>query len=182
MNKTEKEKMLSGDFYFANDPELVIERKKAKTLCHRYNQQVQDLDEQTLAQILGYASDAYIEPPFYCDYGYNIRFGKKVYANHNLVILDGAQVTIGNHVFIGPNVVISTAGHPTDVSIRNSELEFAKPIQIEDNVWIGANVVILPGIQIGANVTIGASSIVTKSIESDCVAVGNPCRVIRRLN
>jgi len=173
--------MLSGELYFANDPQLVAERKRAKALCHCYNQQVVDLDLKTLTKLVGYASDAYIEPPFYCDYGYNLRFGKRFYANHNLVILDGALVSIGDNVFLGPNVVISSAGHPTDAYIRNSGLEFVKPIKIGDNAWIGANVVILPGVDIGTNVTIGAGSVVTKSIESDCVAVGNPCQLMRRL-
>lgn len=181
MRKSEKEKMLSGELYFANDPQLVAERKRAKVLCHRYNQQVEDLDQKTLTELVGYSSDAYIEPPFYCDYGYNLLFGKNFYANHNLVILDGAPVTIGDNVFLGPNIVISSAGHPTDASIRNSGFEFVKPIQIGDNVWIGANVVIVPGVEIGTNVTIRAGSVVTKSIEPDCVAVGNPCRVMRRL-
>lgn len=181
MSKSEKEKMLSNELYLANDPQLIAERKRAKVLCHFYNQQVEDLDYKTLAEIVGYASDAYIEPPFYCDYGRNIRFGKNFYANHNLIILDGALVSFGDNVFVGPNVVISSAGHPTDASIRNSGLEFAKPIKIGDNVWIGANVAILPGVDIGDNVTIGAGSVVTKSIESDCVAVGNPCRTQRRL-
>lgn len=181
MSKSEKEKMLSGELYFANDSQLVAERTRAKVLCHRYNQMVGELDLETLAEIVGYSSDAYVEPPFYCDYGYNLRFGKKFYANHNLVILDGALVTLGDHVFLGPNVVISSVGHPTDASTRNSGFEFVKPIQIGDNVWIGANVVILPGVEIGSNVTIGAGSVVTRSIESDCVAVGNPCRVMRRL-
>jgi len=173
--------MLSGELYFSNDPQLVRERKRAKVLCHRYNQRVETLDEKTLAELVGYPTDAYLEPPFYCDYGYNIRFGRKVYANHNLVILDGAPVSIGDNVFIGPNVVISSAGHPVDPSVRNAGLEFVKPIVIGNNVWIGANVVIVPGVEIGDNATIGAGSIVTKSIKSNRVAVGNPCRVMRPL-
>jgi maltose O-acetyltransferase len=179
--KPEKEKMLAGELYFANDSQLVSERKRAKSLCHRYNQWVESLNVETLAEILGYATDAYIEPPFYCDYGYNIRLGKNVYANHNLIILDGARVEIGDNVFFGPNVVLSSAGHPLDFVVRNSGLEFAEPILIGDNVWLGANVVVVPGVEIGSNVTIGAGSVVTKSIESNCVAVGNPCRVLRRL-
>jgi maltose O-acetyltransferase len=181
MTGSEKDKMLSGELYVANDPQLVAERRRAKVLCHRYNQQPGDLDHDTLAELVGYPSDAYVEPPFHCDYGYNIRVGKGFYANHNLIILDGARVTIGDSVFVGPNVVLSSVGHPTDVSTRNSGLEFVRPIKIGDNVWLGASVTILPGVEIGANVTIGAGSVVTRSIESDCVAVGNPCRVIRRL-
>lgn len=179
--KSEKEKMLAGELYRANDPELVAERKRAKVLCQRYNQQVENLDQETLAELLGCSTDAYMEPPFYCDYGYNLCLGTGVYANHNLVILDGARVSIGNSVFLGPNVVLSTAGHPTEASIRISGLKFVEPIHIGDHVWIGANVVVLPGVAIGANATIGAGSVVTRSIESDCVAVGNPCRLMRSL-
>jgi maltose O-acetyltransferase len=173
--------MLSGELYLANDQQLVAERRRAKVLCQRYNQTVGDLDHDTLAELLGHPGDAYIEPPFFCDYGYSIRLGTRFYANHNLVILDGARVTIGNSVFIGPNVVLTSVGHPTDASTRNSGLEFVKPIQIGDDVWIGASVTVLPGVTIGANVTIGAGSVVTRSIESGCVAAGNPCRVMRRL-
>ena len=179
--RSEKAKMLAGELYRANDPELVTERKRAKVLCQRYNQQVEYLDQEILAELLGCSTDAYLEPPFYCDYGYNLCVGAGVYANHNLVILDGARVSIGNHVFLGPNVVLTTAGHPTDASIRISGLEFVAPIHIGDQVWIGANVVVLPGVAIGANATIGAGSVVTRSIESDCVAVGNPCRMMRSL-
>jgi len=179
---TEKEKMLAGVLYFANDTVLVAERKRAKALCHRYNQQVIDLDRVALEELFGYPTDAYLEPPFFCDYGYNVRLGRNVYANHNLVVLDCARVTIGDNVFFGPNVVLSTAGHPVDPVVRTSGLEFAKPISIGDNVWIGASVVIVPGVDIGPNVTIGASSVVTKSIPGDCVAVGNPCRILRHLS
>ncbi len=180
-HESEKAKMLAGELYFANDPELTQERKRAKALCARYNQSVVDLDLPTLAELLGTPTDAYLEPPFYCDYGYNIRLGRNVYANHNLIILDGAEVFIGNNVYIAPNVVLSTAGHPVDPAVRISGLEFVRPIRIRDNVWIGANVSVLPGVEVGENVTIGAGSVVTKSIPPSCVAVGNPCRVLRYL-
>jgi maltose O-acetyltransferase len=178
---TEKEKMLAGNLYLANDPQLMSDRKRAKALCFRYNQQVVDLDRSVLQELFGYETDAYLEPPFYCDYGYNIRLGRNVYANHNLIILDCAQVFIGDNVFFGPNVVISTAGHPVESAVRISGLEFAKPIRIGDGAWIGASVVVVPGVEIGSNVTIGAGSVVTKSIQANCIAVGNPCRVLRRL-
>ena len=139
---TEKEKMLSGDLYLANDAQLVSERKRAKALCSRYNQEVVDLDRLTLQELFGYPTDAYLEPPFFCDYGYNIRHGRNFYANHNFVVLDGSKVLFGDNVFIGPNVVISTAGHPLDPVSRSSGLEYAKPISIGDNVWIGASVVL----------------------------------------
>src|SRR2546423_1476775 len=140
---TEKEKRLAGALYSANDAVLVAERKRAKALCHRSNQHVIALDRVTLEELFGYPTDAYLEPPFFCDYGYNIRLGRNVYANHNLVVLDCVPVTIGDNVFFGPNVVLSTAGHPVDPVVRTSGLEFAKPISIGDNVWIGASVVIV---------------------------------------
>jgi maltose O-acetyltransferase len=178
---TEKTKMLAGELYMSNDPELTKDRKRAKALCYHYNQQVEELDKVTLSDLLGYTTDAYLEPPFYCDYGYNIQLGANVYANHNLVILDCAPVTIGDNVFIAPNVVISTAAHPIDAQVRSSGPEFAKPVRIGSNVWIGATVTILPGVEIGDNVTIGAGSVVTRSIPPNSVAVGNPCRVLRSL-
>lgn len=173
--------MLAGELYSAAAPQLLRERQRAKTLCARYNQSVSELDTATLAELLGYATDAYLEPPFYCDYGYNIRLGAGVYANHNLVILDCAPVTLGSHVYIGPNVVLSTAAHPIDAARRTQGLEFAQPIQMGDRVWLGAGVIVLPGVEIGAGTTIGAGSVVTKPLPSNCVAVGNPCRVIRNL-
>ncbi len=179
--RSEKDKMLAGQLYLANDGELSAERRRAKSLCHQYNQYAMALDTATLQKLFGYATDAYLEPPFYCDYGYNIQLGKNVYANHNLVILDAARVALGDNVYIGPNVILSTAAHPIDPLIRTSGWEFVKPIVIGDNVWIGANVTVLPGVEIGANVTIGAGSVVTKPIPANCVAVGNPCRVLKAL-
>ncbi|MGV3504861.1 MAG: sugar O-acetyltransferase [Adhaeribacter sp.] len=178
---TEKAKMIAGQPYLPNDPELSRDRKRAKSLCFRYNQQVVDLDTALLSELLGYETGAYLEPPFYCDYGYNLRLGKNFYANHNLVVLDCCPVTIGDNVFIAPDVVISTARHPLDPETRNSGLEDAAPIRIGNNVWIGASVCILPGVEIGDGVTIGAGSVVTRSIPAHTVAVGNPCRVIRSL-
>ena len=120
-----------------------------------------------------------IESPFFCDYGFNITIGENFYANHNLVILDGAEVTFGDNVFIGPNVGIYTAGHPINVELRNNGIEYAKSIKIGNNVWIGGNVCILPGVTIGDNVTIGAGSVVTKDIPSNVTAFGNPCKVYK---
>lgn len=176
---TEKSRMLAGELYRAADAELNRERQRAKRLCAEYNREPVDLKREVLAELFGAATDAWIEPPFYCDYGYNIRLGEGFYANHNLVVLDCAEVVIGAHVYVGPNVVIATAGHPVDPVVRTSGLEYAKPIRIGDNVWIGANVSVLPGVEIGANTTIGAGSVVTRSIPANCVAVGNPCRVVR---
>lgn len=173
--------MLAGELYQANDPQLVAERRHAKALCHRYNQSPVDLDRATLAELLGQETDAHLEAPLRLDYGYNLRLGRRVYANYNLTVLDCAPVTIGDDVFIAPNVVLSTAGHPVEVGPRVAGWEFARPIVIEAGVWIGAGVVVLPGVRIGAGSTIGAGSVVTRDIPAGVVAVGNPCRVLRQL-
>lgn len=179
--RTEKEKMLAGELYRASDAELSADRQHAKSLCHAYNRAGPDLDRGVLNALFGYDTDAYLEPPFYCDYGHNIRLGSNVYANHNLVVLDCAQVTIGDDVYIGPNVVIATAAHPIDPAERSTGLEYAQPIRIGSNVWIGASVTIVPGVEIGEGTTIGAGSVVTGSIPARSVAVGNPCRVVRQI-
>ncbi|OUJ70874.1 sugar O-acetyltransferase [Hymenobacter crusticola] len=178
---TEKEKMLAGELYQANDPELVAERLRAKTLCHYYNQQPVELDKGVLSELLGYKTDAHIETMFRCDYGYNIKLGRNFYANYNLVVLDCALVTIGDDVFVAPNVVISTAGHPVEAGPRVAGWEFAKPITIGSKVWLGTGVLVMPGVTIGDNAVIGAGSVVTRSIPANSVAVGNPCRVIREV-
>lgn len=178
---TEKQKMLAGELYLPSDPELVAERLHAKRLCHRYNRNGPELDRETLSLILGAETNAHLEPPFFCDYGYNLKLGNNVYANHNLIVLDCAPVIIGDDVLIGPNVVLATAGHPTDPDLRVTQKEWAKPITIGNRVWIGASVVVGPGVEIGEGTTIGAGSIVTRSIPPRSVAVGNPCRVIRQL-
>lgn len=175
-----------GQLYDANyDDALITLRKKIKSHCIEYNQTQPDDNLSRLSllkSIFGSVGEnAHIEPPFYCDYGSNIRVGDNFYANHGLVILDGTQVTIGNNVFIGPAVGIHTAGHPLDAERRNQGLEYALPITLEDNVWIGASSVILPGVTIGRNSVIGAGSVVTRNIPADVVAVGNPCRVLRKI-
>lgn len=122
-----------------------------------------------------------ITAPFYCDYGFNISIGENFYTNHNVTILDGANVTFGNNVFIAPNCVFSTAGHAIDSEQRGRGLEIAQPITVGDDVWFGANVTVLPGVTIGSNTVIGAGSVVTKDIPSGVIAVGNPCRVMREI-
>ena len=181
---TEKEKMLAGMAYNASDPQLVEDRKRAKKLCKKYN----DLDpdnyeerKKVLAELFTREHDAYIEPNFFCDYGYNIHIGKRFYANHNLVILDVNTVTIGDNVMLAPNVQIYTATHPVDAAERISGTEFGFPIEIGDNVWIGGGSIICPGVKVGNNTTIGTGSVVTKDIPANVVAAGNPCRVIREL-
>lgn len=122
-----------------------------------------------------------IEQPFMCDYGYNIAIGENFYSNHNLVILDCANVTFGDNVFVAPNCAFYTACHPIDYKTRNKGLEFAKPIKVGSNVWIGGNVVVLAGVTIGDNTVIGAGSVVVKDIPSNVVAFGNPCKVIKEI-
>ena len=181
---TEKEKMQQQMLYDANyDTELIHERQVAKDLCFQFNQ-LRPSDEanqqQILSQLLGKKSDnCCILAPFWCDYGYNIEVGKNFFANHNTVILDGAKVTFGDNVFIAPNCGFYTAGHPIDADRRNQGLEYAYPITVGDNVWIGAGVQVMPGVKIGSNVVIGGGSVVVKDIPDNVVAVGNPCRPIR---
>lgn len=182
---TEKEKMISGDIYYANCEELLKERENAKDLCYEYNNlkpSQENERKETIKRILGKTKENFlIEQPFICDYGYNIEIGENFYSNHNLTILDGNKVKFGDNVFIAPNCGFYTAGHPLDYEIRNKGLEYTKPIEIGNSVWIGGNVVVLPGVKVGDNVVIGAGSVVTKDIPSNVVAVGNPCRVIKQL-
>jgi len=182
--KSEKEKMLSGELYHAFEPQLDKERNKARMLFYQFNQTTddqRDLRKEILDKLLGVSNGVYIEPPFYCDYGYNIEMGKNVFLNFNCVILDVMKVTIGNDVLIGPGVQISTATHPLDWKPRKNMLEYAKPITIGSNVWLGGGAIICPGVTIGDRSVIGAGSIVTKDIPSDVLAVGNPCKVLREL-
>ena len=183
---TEKEKCRQGLLYDANyDAELLSDREKAKEQLYDYNRlrpSQQEEKMQLLKSFLGKTgNNLIIEPPFACDYGYNIEIGKNFYSNHNCVILDCAKVTFGDNVFVGPNCCFATAEHPLDETERNRGLETARPIQVGNSVWFGAGVTVLPGVTIGDNVVIGAGSIVTKDIPSNVVAVGNPARVIRSL-
>ncbi|MCI8277526.1 MAG: sugar O-acetyltransferase [Clostridia bacterium] len=183
---TEKEKMLLGEIYNANyDEELIKERQIVKDLCYEYNKiKPSSMNErkEKIKSILGKTKDNFlIEQPFVCDYGYNIEIGENFYANHNLVILDANKVKFGDNVFIAPNCGFYTAGHPINADMRKEGLEYAKPIEIGNDVWIGGNVAVLPGVKIGNNVVIGAGSIVNKDIPSNSVAVGNPCRVIKEI-
>ncbi|MCL2484589.1 MAG: sugar O-acetyltransferase [Endomicrobia bacterium] len=185
---TEKEKMLSGAAYDASDPELRNLFHKAKDLIAKYNASFTTdaaLRDKILKSLLGFAGKgAYIEPPFYCDYGENIFFGDNVYLNCNCVFLDCAKITIGSRVLFAPNVHIYTAYHPLNAKervVKGKIVDLASPVTIGDDVWIGGNVTILPGVTIGSNVVIGAGSVVTKSIPSNTVAFGNPCKIIKRL-
>lgn len=182
----EKEKCRKGELYDANsDKELIAERLMCKDICYKYNHLLPSETGRRKAliiELLGKTGSSFlIEPPFFCDYGYNIEIGENFYANVNCVILDEAQVKFGDHVFIAPNCGFYTAGHPFDVEQRNRGLEYARPIVVGNNVWIGAQVCVLPGVTIGDNCVIGAGSVVNKDIPAGSLAVGNPCRVIRKL-
>ena len=183
---TEREKARLGLLYDANyDEELLAERRRCKELCFQFNQlsPLKELEQkEIIGKLFGKTKENFcVTAPFYCDYGYNIEIGENFYSNHNLVILDGAKVEIGDNVFIAPNCCITTAGHPINIDERNRGLEYAYPIKIGNNVWIGAGANILPGVTIGDNVTIGAGSVVNKSIPANSIAVGNPCKVIKTI-
>ena len=183
---TEKEKRDQGQIYDANhDPELKNELFSAMDLCFEYNQtRPGDHEKKTwlLNRILGKSGkNINIFPPFWCDYGYNVEVGDNFFANHNCVILDAAKVTFGDNVFIAPDCGFYTAGHPIDVARRNAGLEYAYPITVGDNVWIGGGVKVMPGVTIGSNTVIGGGSVVVSDIPDGVIAVGNPCHVIRKL-
>jgi Acetyltransferase (isoleucine patch superfamily) len=183
---TEKEKAKKGLLYNANyDKEILEDREKTKELLFDYNGLRPSQSEEKkmlLKRLLKKTGQEFvIEPPFFCDYGYNIEIGENFFANMNCVILDGAEVKIGDNVFIAPHVGIYTAGHPLDAKRRNEGLEYAYPVSIGNNVWIGGGVTILPGVSIGDNSVIGAGSVVTKDIPANVLAVGNPCRVVKSI-
>jgi maltose O-acetyltransferase len=183
---TEKDKMLSGEMYDATDPQLTAERRRARDLCKALNEShdsEQELRERIIRELFGTAGDAiWIEPPFYCDYGSNITLGSKVYFNFNCVILDPAPVIIGSNVLFGPGVQVYTAAHPMNASDRRTWREFAQPVKIGSDVWVGGGAILCPGVRIGSQSVIGAGSVVTNDIPEDVFAAGNPCRLIRRLD
>ena len=182
---TEREKMLSGRIYRALDPELSAARRRARDLLYALNHSREDDEElrrRIIAELFGSTGgDTWIEPPFYCDYGTNITLGSTVFFNFNCVVLDPAPVTIGSHVMFGPNVQIYTATHPMDAERRRAGDEYALPISIGDNVWVGGSAIIFPGVTIGARSVIGAGSVVTRDVPEGVFAAGNPCRVIREV-
>lgn len=181
----EKDKMLEGKPYRAFGEELVAERQAAKELIFEFNALHPSKIEQRdkiIKRLFGKTGKNFIiEPPFRCDYGYNISIGENFYANYNCTIIDCATVTIGDNAFIAPNVSLFTAEHPIHPDIRNDQLEYAIPISIGNNVWLGGGAIVNPGVTIGDNTVIGSGSVVTKDIPASVIAVGNPCRVKRKI-
>ena len=169
---------------YISDSSIMEEQK----VCRRILQRLNFMDRsdfegiaEVVKELLGKSDNAFINPPFYCDYGSHIKVGKNFFANYNCTIIDVADVIIGDNCQMAPNVAIYTAGHPVYPSTRNTAYEYGKEIVIGDNVWIGGNTVILPGVHIGDDVVIGAGSVVTKDIPDWCIAAGNPCKVIRKI-
>ncbi len=167
---------------YISDESVLEQQKKARILTQRLN--TMDRSDfkgisEVVKELLGKSDGAWINPPFYCDYGFNIEVGSGFFANYNCTMLDVAKITVGDNCFMAPNVAVYTAGHPIHPDSRNSMYEYGIPVTIGDNVWIGGNVVICPGVTIGSNCVIGAGSVVTRDIPEWSVAAGNPCRVIR---
>lgn len=184
--ETEKMKARAGRLYDANyDAELLKEREACADMTYELNRLRPSQEEERkaiLRKLLGKTQKEFtIVSPFFCDYGYNIEIGDHFFMNMDCVILDGAKVTFGDHVYVAPHCGFYTAGHPLDVTQRNQGLEYAYPITIGNNVWIGAHVCVLPGVSIGDNTVIGAGSVVTKDIPAHVLAAGNPCRVLREI-
>ena len=183
--RSERDKMLAGELYDPLDPELTTARVRSRDLCQALNA-TREADEgerrRILIDLFGAGGDeVWMQPPFYCDYGSNIFLGKRVFFNFNCVVLDVCRVEIGDFTLFGPAVQIYTATHPLEAELRRTR-EFAKPVTIGSDVWVGGAAVILPGVTIGSRSVIGAGSIVTRDVPDDVFAAGNPCRVIRKLN
>ncbi len=179
MNNIERRQ---AEMAYICDSSVMEQQRRSKKLIYELNQT--DFSEfekisEIVRKLFGKSENAFVTPPFYCDYGFNIEVGRNFYANFNCTILDVAKVIIGENCFMAPNVSIYTAGHPIHPDSRNSLYEYGASVTIGDNVWIGGSTVIVPGVHIGSNVVIGAGSVVTRDIPDWCVAAGNPCRVIR---
>jgi maltose O-acetyltransferase len=183
---TMRERMLAGELYVADDPELARDADRAMTLTHRLNTMDPvdgDARRALLTELLGaFGEQSEIRPPFRCDYGYQTFIGARTFANFGLICLDVATVTIGDDVQIGPNVQLLTPTHPVAAGPRRAKWEAALPITIGDNVWLGGGAIVLPGVTIGENTVVGAGAVVTRDLPPDVVAVGNPARVVRTLD
>ncbi|MEL6605656.1 MAG: sugar O-acetyltransferase [Cyanobacteria bacterium J06614_10] len=180
-----KERMLAGDLYIADDPQLAADSRRAAMLLQRFNNSAPtalDARRTLLHKLLGtFDKEAVIRPPLLCDYGYQIHVGARTFINYGAVLLDVATITIGEDVQVGPNVQLLTPTHPLEPALRLAKWEAAKPITIGNNVWLGGGVIICPGVTIGENTVVGAGAVVTKDLPRNVVAVGNPAHVIRQL-
>jgi maltose O-acetyltransferase len=180
-----RERMLAGERYLADDPEIIADLDRAARLTERFNTSSAEDPEGRLAalrELLGsLGEEAWVRPPFHCDYGWQTHIGPRSFVNFNAVFLDVARIVIGADVQIGPNVQLLTATHPIEAEPRLAKWEAAKPITIGDNVWLGGGVVVLAGVTIGDNTVVGAGAVVTKDLPANVVAVGNPARVVREL-
>lgn len=180
MTRSEKEKMLAGELYRAEGPEIAADQKRASAWMDEYNAQLDRSPAERHARLSALfksvGEGATIRPPFFCDYGYNISLGKGVFLNFNCVILDIVEVTIGDHTQIGPGVQILAADHPRDPKARLAMLELGRPVHIGSNVWIGSGALIMPGVTIGDDVIVGAGSVVTRDVPSGATVMGNPAR------
>ena len=183
--KTEKQKMLAGELYLASDPELIAGVLRAERLLKEYNATTSEhgaLRQRLLRDLLGTVGDgAAIQPHFACDYGSNIHLGRNAFVNYNCVFLDCAAIEIGDDLQMGPAVQLYTPEHPLEADVRRSRLEFARPIRIGHNVWIGGGTIVLGGVTIGDNAVIGAGSVVTRDVPANTLVVGHPARVLRQL-
>lgn len=183
--RTQRQRMLAGDLYIADDPELAAESLSARRLLDRFNRAPAEGTEerrQVLTELLGaFGADSVIRPPFYCDYGYGIHIGARAFLNFGVVALDVAPIVIGDDVQIGPNVQLLTPTHPLDPETRRAKWEAAKPITIGANVWLGGGAIVLAGVTIGDNTVVGAGAVVTRDLPGDVVALGVPARVTRSL-
>ena len=184
LNET-KRKMHDREIYFCNEQELMDEQTLCLEILYDFNQtrpSESKKREEILARLFAeIGPDCYIEPPLRANWGRHTHFGRQVYANFNLTLVDDTHIYIGDCVLIGPNVTIATAGHPIEPELRRQTAQFNVPVHIGNNVWIGANSVVLPGVSIGENSVIGAGSVVTRDIPANVVAVGNPCRILREI-
>ncbi|QNI38315.1 sugar O-acetyltransferase [Edaphobacter albus] len=183
-SRSEKEKMIAGELYNAEDPELVADRAHTALLQHRYNSTLHHTDTHfpLLQQLLGsVGKGAVVRPPFFVDYGYNIHIASSAFLNFNCVLLDVTSITIGERTQIGPAVQIYAADHPRDPAIRRVNLENGRPVRIGANVWIGGGAIILPGVTIGDDAIIGAGSVVTRDVPSGATVFGNPARIKRQV-
>ncbi len=179
---TDLEKMRNGEPFWMNAPELGIAKAACRSLCYKYNATEEGQPEirlSILKEIFGTAQDdMFIKPPFFCDYGFNIHVGKNFFANFDTVMLDAAEIRIGDNCLIGPQCGFYTAIHPKDKDERNAGIMWGKPITVGDNVWFGGHCSILPGVTIGNNVIVGAGSVVTKDVPDNVIVAGNPAKII----